>query len=292
MPVGRPLDHLVLCVRDLDAARRTYERLGFTLTPKATHPFGTANSLVQLHGNFLELLTVVDRRLIKPVAQGEFAFAAFNERFLVEREGMSMLVFASDDARRDQREFAASGLETYAPFDFSRLARLPDGSDATVGFSLAFVTESRMPDAAFFVCQQHAPQHFWKAEYQDHRNGALEIDEVVMIAPEPQALAGFFAKLQPGHAIGREGGGLIVATARGRIAILDYAGLVARFPGARIPTPPTPHFVACRIRVGDLAATEAMLRGDGMAVRRAGATIQFGPAENFGVIVEFAEAAG
>ena len=132
MPVERPIDHLVLCVRDLDAARRVYERLGFTLTPKALHPFGTANSLVQLRGNFLELLAVADRSLIKPVGEGEFGFAAFNERFLAAREGMSMLVFASDDARRDQQEFAASGLDTYAPFDFSRQAVLPDGSAVTV----------------------------------------------------------------------------------------------------------------------------------------------------------------
>ncbi len=46
----RPIDHLVLAVRDLDAARATYGRLGFTLTPVARHPFGTANSLIQLNG--------------------------------------------------------------------------------------------------------------------------------------------------------------------------------------------------------------------------------------------------
>ena len=39
---------------------------------------------------------------------------------------MSMLVFASTDARRDQAEFAVRGLDTYAPFDFSRKAKLPD----------------------------------------------------------------------------------------------------------------------------------------------------------------------
>src|SRR5258708_12094847 len=114
MPVARPLDHLVLCVRDLDAARRTFERLGFTLTPKATHPFGTANSLVQLHGNFLELLPVVDRRLIKPVAQGEFAFAAFNERFLVEREGMSILLLPTHAAAPYPHDFPPTPPHTSA----------------------------------------------------------------------------------------------------------------------------------------------------------------------------------
>ena len=44
----RRIDHLVLAVNDLDAARDTYGRLGFTLTPVARHPFGTANSLIVL----------------------------------------------------------------------------------------------------------------------------------------------------------------------------------------------------------------------------------------------------
>jgi hypothetical protein len=292
MPAERPIDHLVLCVRDLEAARRVYERLGFTLTPKAVHPFGTANTLVQLHGSFLELLAVVDRSLIKPGGEGEFAFAAFNERFLDAREGMSMLVFASDDARRDQREFATSGLRTYAPFDFSRQTTLPDHSTATVGFSLAFVTEARMPDAAFFVCQQHAPHYFWKPEYQRHRNGAIAVEEVVMVAPEPAAFAAFFAKLQPAGAIERRGTGIVVATSRGRITLLDPAAFAARFPEGGKPPVETPHFAACRLSVDDLAATEALLRANGLAVHRHGPSIQLGPAETFGVILEFVDSAG
>jgi hypothetical protein len=291
MPLERPIDHLVLCVRDLDVSRRAYERLGFTLTPKARHPFGTVNSLVQLHGGFLELLAVADRSLIKPAGEGEFSFAAFNERFLALREGMSMLVFASDDARRDQREFAASGLKTYAPFDFSRQAVLPDGSAVTVGFSLAFVTEARMPEAAFFVSQQHAPQYFWKPEYQRHRNRAVAVEEVVMVAREPTAFAAFFAKLQPAGAIERHGTGIAVATARGKVALLDPAAFAARFREGGSPLAETPYFAACRLRVDDLAATEALLRANGVAVHRHGSAIQLGPAETFGVILEFVDGA-
>ena len=82
-----------------------------------------------------------------------------------------MLVFASDDARRDQAAFAESGLETYAPFDFERRAKLPDGSEVTVGFSLAFVTDTahaarrllRLPAARAAIFLEGgvsaAPQH-------------------------------------------------------------------------------------------------------------------------------------
>lgn len=39
----RGLNHLVLAGRDLDAMQTVYSRLGFTVTPRAQHPFGTGN---------------------------------------------------------------------------------------------------------------------------------------------------------------------------------------------------------------------------------------------------------
>jgi hypothetical protein len=289
MTIQRPLDHLVLAVHDLAAAQEAYARLGFTLTPKALHPFGTANSLVQLQGNFLELLMVADRSLIKPPAPGNFSFAQFNETFLESREGMSMLVFASDDARRDQLAFTASGLETYAPFDFQRLAKLPDASEVTVGFSLAFVTDKRMPDAAFFTCQQHAPQYFWKAEYQQHRNGALTVAEVVMVAAEPASLAEHFRKLQPDGTVTRTGTGLGVTTSRGGITVLDPDVYAARF-GESAPGPATPHFAAYRVAVRDLAVAETVLRDASVSYRRESGSLKIGSRDNFGVALQFTAA--
>ena len=41
-----------------------------------------------------------------------------------------------------------------------------------------------MPGIAFFTCQQrHAPELFWKPDYQRHPNGALRVVEIVMSAP-------------------------------------------------------------------------------------------------------------
>ena len=63
----RGIDHLVICVRNMQQAQSRYEALGFTLTPRALHPFGTANRLVQLQGNFLELLCIADPGAIESV---------------------------------------------------------------------------------------------------------------------------------------------------------------------------------------------------------------------------------
>src|SRR5687768_8279826 len=114
------IDHLVLAVRDLDRASALYERLGFTLTPRGEHPWGTANRLVQFDGCFLELLAVSALEKIAAAEPGAFSFGAFNRDFLSRREGLSMLVLDSRDARQDRERFRVAGLETYATFDFGR----------------------------------------------------------------------------------------------------------------------------------------------------------------------------
>ena len=288
MVVKRGIDHLVLCVRDLEAARGFYGRLGFTTTPPAVHPFGTGNSLVQLQGNFLELLSVVEPDRVPAMAPGEFSFGAFNRDFLARRQGMSMLVFQSDDARRDQREFAGKGLTTYAPFDFSRKAMLPDGSTVTVGFSLAFVTDPRMPEAAFFVCQQHAPEHFWKPEYQRHPNGARAIAEVIMFTTTPATFAGLFEALQGPQNVSVGDGELRVATALGSITLLDRPRLAARFPDLPgLDAPETPRFAGYRMPVADLHRIKALLDQESIGFGGADQRIWIPAADAFGVTIEF-----
>ena len=283
----RAIDHLVLAVRDLEAARAAYARLGFTLTPPARHPFGTANSLVQLQGNFLELLALADPAAIRPAAAGHFSFAEFNRAFLAKREGMSMLVFASKDARGDRREFLERGLQTYEPFDFERKARLPDGSEVTVGFSLAFVTEPRMPDAAFFVCQQHAPQHFWKPEYQRHPNGARAIVEVTMLASDPLAYAEFFGGLVERAAVTQREGALRIELEGGTLSVLDATRLGQRFPGVRLrDVLRKPYFAGYSVEVADLAAAEALLRRNGVVFTRSGERLHIAAEHAFGAMIE------
>ena len=46
MPRG--LDHIVHAVRDLDAAAAFYRRLGFTVSARNRHPWGTHNHIIQL----------------------------------------------------------------------------------------------------------------------------------------------------------------------------------------------------------------------------------------------------
>jgi catechol 2,3-dioxygenase-like lactoylglutathione lyase family enzyme len=282
------IDHVVLCVHDLDRARAFYERLGFTMTPRAQHPFGTSNHLAQLQGSFIELLAVTEPARIVAPAPGRFSFGGFNARFLRQRQGMSMLVFPSDDARADQREFAARGLGAYAPVDFARTARLPDGGEATVAFSLAFATDPGMPGAAFFACQQHAPQHFWKPDYQRHANRAAAICEVMMVADAPDHAAAFLARLLGRQAVAGEEG-LRIALAAGAITIMNPIQYRKRCPLA--PCEPGTRFAGFRVAVDDVAEAEAILRAGKVPFRHIDDALQVAPDDAFGAVVELGVAA-
>jgi glyoxalase-like protein len=283
----RKFDHLVLCAANLDRARAFYASIGFTLTPRALHPFGTANSLAQLQGNFLELLSVADAALIPKVEPGKFGFAAYNEAFLKKREGFSMLVFATSDAAADAAEFKKNRLSDYDVFHFGRQATLPDGSKAQVDFSLAFVTNPAMPEAVFFTCQQHAPQYFWWPEFQRHANGALRIAEVVMWAGRPDDHRSFLESLMQAPAR-LSPAGLSIGEGDECLTVLNPSGLADRFPEIPRPGPgEAPRFAAYGIEVADLATVRTLLAAAGMAFRSTPRSLVLPPSAALGTAIEF-----
>jgi Glyoxalase-like domain len=283
----RLIDHLVICVRDLASAERSLQTLGFTLTPTGVHPFGTSNHLAMFENNFLELLAVTDPAAIPAAAPGRFSFAAHQQNFLATAEGMSMLAMHSTDAHADAARFAANGIGAYAPFDFGRDAVLPDGRAARVAFSLAFATDPGMAGLAFFVCQQHhAPELFWKPEYQRHPNGALRVIEVVLSAPEPAQHRVFLEQLT-GHTAELAPGRLTVGTVEDRITVLDHSETARRFPGSAAQD--VPRFCAARLVVRDLDTTKRELQRNGVDVQIIDSVLLTPPEAAHGLALEFVE---
>lgn len=50
------IDHAVFATRDLEVARETFARMGFTVTPRARHALGSPNHCIVLGDDYLELL--------------------------------------------------------------------------------------------------------------------------------------------------------------------------------------------------------------------------------------------
>ena len=282
----RSIDHVVIAVRDLDEARAAYARLGFTLTPVARHPFGTSNSLAQLHGAFLELLAVTDPDRIVETTAEEFSFGDFNRRFLAHREGISMLALASTDADADRADFDAHELPVYAPFHFARTARGPDGAEREVAFSLAFTSDARMPDAGFFTCQHHFPENFWRLEYQRHRNGAMRLDAAIMEAGDPADIHEFLTYFTGQHDIRSDSLGIDFDLGGGHLQVMTPVAAKA-FLGSAPEVGRHPRFVGMRVAVADMEAARALFAANGVRfTERAGALV-VAPAEACGAAIAF-----
>lgn len=172
------INHLVLSAGSLDVIRELYNELGFTLTPAGQHPFGTGNTIIQLHGGYLELLAVTRPQDVVEPGPSEFSFSAFNRDYLRRHDGFSMMIMDTSDASADIANWKAAGLVTYAPFEFARQAKMPDGEDVTVGFSLAFVSNPAAPWLGLFACQHFRPQYYAQPHYQKHANSAHHVHDV------------------------------------------------------------------------------------------------------------------
>jgi hypothetical protein len=237
MTTGRPIDHVVLAVRDLDRSAALFEAAGFMLTPRALHDdrMGTSNRLIQFRGrNSIEVLAV-DRP--DKLARHDFSyrppFFGFGDhhRLALEgREGLSMLVFATDDARADIIRFEAAGLQAFQPFDFERSARLPGGAEVTVAFTLAYTLSPHMPGVALAVCQNQAPEFLWKAEYQLHANGAQTIHAVYLISPAPERDAAFIGAMFGGEVAPVSGGIRVSCGPAQEVRVLSLQALTALDP--------------------------------------------------------------
>lgn len=257
--MARPIDHLVLAVRDLDAAGDFYARLGFQVGTRNRHPWGTENRIVQFDGSFLELITVGAGADIPPHGPRAFSFGAFVRDYLARNEGLAMLVLATTDARADAAAFAAAGIGDYEPFFFERKGKRLDGSDVHVAFTLAFAREPSLPEAAFFVCQQHFPDAFWNGAAQVHANGAHGVASVALVCENPSDHHIFleaFTGLRDPHSTSL---GVSFALPRGQIDALTPVAAAQRYGADALPQDGMGRFAGYVVAVADLPATVARL---------------------------------
>jgi hypothetical protein len=275
------INHLVLAGLDIEAMRSNYQALGFTVTPRGQHPFGTGNSIIQLHGTYLELLSVTIPADVPEHADGNFSFAAFNRDYLARHEGFSMMVLDTLDARADIEAWHAAGLKTYEPFDFSRMAKMPDGSDVKVGFSLAFVSHPAAPWLGLFACQHYRPEYYAQPHYLKHPNSASTVLDVWIVGERALDLASYIHTVTGANSVSDGQDSTLFKTRTGAIVLARPQAFEAAF-GVTPPHPEDgPHLagltVACRT-LGQLAELPLAKTGDRHVLA---------PLKNFGTAIGF-----
>jgi catechol 2,3-dioxygenase-like lactoylglutathione lyase family enzyme len=277
----RGINHLVIAGRNLDAMRTLYERLGFTLTARGQHPFGTGNTIIQLHGAYIELLSVTRPPDVVEHRPGQFSFGAFNRDFLARREGFSMLVFDSKDARADIADWLEAGLETYAPVDFSRSARMPSGEEVTVGFSLAFVTHPAAPWLGTFACQHYRPEYYAQQQFLAHANRAYRVEDVWIVGTNIESLQKFFGTLILESPAMGDLGESIFAIPSGRVILASPSAFERVFGCAAPYVADGPHLAGLTIGCEGLEALPVSILQD------VGARYVLSPNRGFGTALAF-----
>jgi hypothetical protein len=277
----KDINHLVIAARDLDMLSATWEELGFTLTPRGQHPFGTGNAVIQLHGSYLELLSVTIPQAVVEHGAEEFSFSAFNRDFLARHDGFSMLVFGTPDAAADTAAWRAAGLKTYAPFEFSRLAKMPDGENVRVGFSLAFVSTPAAPWLGHFACQHFRPEYYAQPQYQKHANSARSVRDVWISGDGALDLVGHFGIVIGAAGVSEAPGRIVFRTPTGAVVLADPKTFEAAF-GAPPPHPEDgPHLAGLTIACASLDS----FGGKGLAA--VGERLVLPPSKAFGTAVGF-----
>ena len=274
------IDHCVILVRDLDAARERIAALGFTVTPRGVHSdhLGTANHCIMLRRAYFEVLAV-----LRPTA--------FNERWragLAVREGLDAVPLASEDVDAARTELAARGLDLPGPIDFSRPADLPEGP-AEAAFRIVPLPASSTPGTTIFICQHLTREVVWHPSCLDHANGAQGVRGVIGVHEHPAEIAPAYAKLFGAAAVTADRDAARIDTGAGTIDFLTPAGYAARFPGiAPDPAAVPPYLAAISIDVEDRAAAASCLRARGVPHRvLADGRVCVAPIEACGTLIAF-----
>ena len=159
------IDHIVIAVRDLEAALRSYEQLGFTVVPGGRHPVGTHNVLISFaDGSYIEIIAFYrdnpDHRWWRPLQIGE---------------GLVDFCMQTDDLAGDTGKLRGAGVAIDDPVPWSR-AR-PDGYQLKWVLSLA--REGHRGVAPFLI-QDETPRPERVPQRYDHKNSATGIGTVTV----------------------------------------------------------------------------------------------------------------
>jgi hypothetical protein len=191
------IDHLVIAVRDPDAAAAVLERdAGLAFTGGGRHEaMGTFNRLAFLGDTYLELIAVFDRALVESSATfavGRASMAVLDE----DREGLATWALATDDVAGDAMCLRAGGSSIGEPVAGSRTR--PDGG--VVRWITAFPPLG--PSEPPFLIEHEYAGPEWgdearaaRASFRQRAGGRVQLTALELPVPDPVAAADDYGRV-------------------------------------------------------------------------------------------------
>jgi catechol 2,3-dioxygenase-like lactoylglutathione lyase family enzyme len=264
----RELDHVGVAVLDLDRGRDVFRRLGFRLTARSFHSgsptpgapverWGSGNHCAMFQQGYLEIIGLTDPALYSSV------------RDMVARyEGLHIVAIGCGDAQAAQAELMAAGapVESFRSLEREAAFGPHDESTRRAAFRNIYVDRQKFPEARLLFIEHLTPEVLWQPHLLEHPNGAIRIDAVHLVVPDPRASCDKFAPLfssKTRHSPGESH----LDLDRGTMSFVTEARWRERVPGRFLPPLPSP--AGFSISVVSLAQTRNWLAGQGVPVRDA-----------------------
>jgi catechol 2,3-dioxygenase-like lactoylglutathione lyase family enzyme len=275
------IDHTLVGVRDLEAARSTWETLGFTLTPRGRHiGWGTGNYCIMLESGYIELLGVVDPSQFLNNLDG----------FLKKREGLMGLAFGTDNPAQCAEDLKESGVVFEGPKGLKRKLEMPEG-EVLPAFELLYLDREATPGLNAFITHHLTPELIRRPEWLRHANRAKRLRSVTVVVEDPvRTVIGYLPLFGPDR-VQVSDAMTVVDTGAGRIRFVTPKGLRTLYD-ALLPLPEhdTPWIAAMKIEVADKGRCRDFLKERHVPVEKTGKGCLVPPEVANGCIIEFVEA--
>jgi catechol 2,3-dioxygenase-like lactoylglutathione lyase family enzyme len=260
------LDHVGLATTNLESARRAYERLGFTLSPRSMHagstqaggsvvPWGSGNHCAMFESGYLELLGLVDASLPSNVKQ-----------MVARYEGLHIVALECASADETYRHAVALGVAAREPITLERDASFGIDGSATrrARFRNVYLDPVAYPEGRFILIEHCTPDVLWQPHLLEHANGAIGLDAVYFVSADVSDTVRRFAALfgQPKQV----GEAHQFVLPRGSLWVTSETTMRAAAPECQ--SAPLHPVAAASIRVKSLVTLEQLLKENGVRFSR------------------------
>lgn len=249
---GHGLDHVIVIVRDLDGAARTYtELLGFTVSPGGDFPGGLHTRTLRFGSNYVELMSV-DSSQARP--DDELL------HLLKEREGGYAFSLGVSSAQRTADSLRARSFEVVGPMGTPLIS---EGSKEVkkAPWQTVAITKPSLPFEPLFFIQYELREP--RSKPVEHRNTAADLRSVWIAVQDLETATRAYEAL--GLPAGRErrvpqlaANGREIAAGQGVILLLQANG--TKGPLGPYVAQHGEGVVGMSIEVRDLQAVRSLLR--------------------------------
>lgn len=255
------IDHALVGVADLEAARDAYTRLGFTVTPRGRHiGWGTGNYTVMFENDYVELMGVVD-----PTQHIHNL-----DEFLKTGDGLLNVVLATKDADATARWLREHSSKAEDAQSLQRLLELDNGEEL-LDFRYVYIPPELTPGLQTFASQHLTPDKLRRPAWLSHPNGARSITEVTVVMENLAGVGEAYAELFGAEAVSGDErkGSITVDTGNDELWFVTPKTFPERhYDKTFDESLPLPRLAALTLSVADPQVTALYLSGQQVAFER------------------------